>query len=918
MSEVFLKVVNMSISAGWLVLAVLALRLILKKAPKWVNVLLWGIVAIRLICPFSIESALSLIPSTETISPEIMMDWTPEISTGIEPLDQVVNPVISTSFAPQGMASANPLQILIPVAANLWLLGVLILLAYTVISYLTLRYKLRTAVILRDNIFQCETVSSPFVLGILKPRIYLPYAMDGKNLAHVIAHEQAHIRRKDHWWKPLGFLLLTVYWFNPLMWVAYILLCRDIELACDEKVIAELGNDQRADYTEALVACAVNRRMIAACPLAFGEVGVKDRVKSIMNYKKPAFWIIVTALVVCVVVAVCFLTNPNPSREFSMSGENVSDLNPEAIVERILDIENIDNSGVYMNSMNFSLQVDSNFNWADSQAVSYFFMKSKTTYKGQLRIFPDEEKYFLTEPSEGLEQQSIFLLRHYLDAIKYLPQEAIRQMAPADQYIIQQREEGTPKDYERVITYTPDGAKEIEGWNIHLQIQPLHQDGDAYSGTGEEVIDVFYSSGYGRTTNPAVKWFDYTEDPSGMSYEQELKIQLAEFPGITFKYTPYDIIATNSWEDSNSVGKSYLISGLPIWNAYFCDLTGDGLPEICSQVSYGSGIIDNRVIIHDYANGASYSLIDRGYHDYYLRMNDTDGYLYVDKKVYNSDELVSSGRLVYKDNCLQIEGVITEPVGIPAPEQGFEGNLNLGLNAEIVEIDSMNQILYVKDMDDGADVFGDRCAVDCNYAISRYNLLYVNYGNPNDVRTIDFSTFEVGDAIIIGMYESEKEKAFNGSAIAEQVQLGTQKFTDENLIKKISNDLDLPTGCCISYIGEYSDGSDALLWFAIDGNNPNQYVAVECEKRSSGKYKFIDTYSPMIYAQDIVHVVWKAEDIFLVNNRDCSQIVYMNEARKVIREIDVAECGLPYVFRLSMPSNPGICMFVDVNGEEIR
>ena len=297
MSEAFLKVVNMSISAGWLVLAVLALRVILKKAPKWVNVLLWGIVAVRLICPFSIESALSLIPSTETISPEIMMDWTPEISTGIVPLDQAVNPVISTSFAPHPGASANPLQILIPVAANLWLLGVIIMLAYTAISYLTLRWKLRTAAILRGNIFQCETVSSPFVLGIVKPRIYLPYTMDGKNLAHVVAHEQAHIRRKDHWWKPLGFLLLTVYWFNPLMWVAYILLCRDIELACDEKVIAELGNEQRADYTQALVTCAVNRRMIAACPLAFGEVGVKDRIKSIMNYRKPTFWIIVTALV---------------------------------------------------------------------------------------------------------------------------------------------------------------------------------------------------------------------------------------------------------------------------------------------------------------------------------------------------------------------------------------------------------------------------------------------------------------------------------------------------------------------------------------------------------------------------------------------------------------------------------------------
>ena len=499
MSEVFLKVVNMSISAGWLVLAVLALRLILKKAPKWVNVLLWGIVAIRLICPFSIESALSLIPSTETISPEIMMDWTPEISTGIEPLDQVVNPVISTSFAPQGMASANPLQILIPVAANLWLLGVLILLAYTAISYLTLRYKLRTAVILRDNVFQCETVSSPFVLGILKPRIFLPYAMDGKNLSHVVAHEKAHIRRKDHWWKPLGFLLLTVYWFNPLMWVAYILLCRDIELACDEKVIAELENDQRADYTQALVACAVNRRMIAACPLAFGEVSVKNRVKTIMNYRKPTFWIIVTALVVCIVVAVCFLTDPNPSREFSMNGKNVSGLDPEAIVERILDIEDWESSNVYTNSMNFSLHVDSNFNWMDSQTVSYFFSNAKHTYGAQLRIFPEEGKYFLTEPTEWQGQNRIFLLQHYLEAIKYLPQYEIMQMAPADQYIISHVDGGSPSDYERVIRYSSYGVEEIDGWFIHLQIQPLYWVGEGYQGTGEEVIDVFYGGPFSYT-----------------------------------------------------------------------------------------------------------------------------------------------------------------------------------------------------------------------------------------------------------------------------------------------------------------------------------------------------------------------------------------------------------------------------------
>lgn len=306
----FLKLANMSISASWLVLAILLLRLILKKAPKWVNVLLWGLVAVRLISPFSIESALSLIPSTQTIPMNIEMDATPAIDSGINAVNSVVNPIISASFTPHPGASANPLQIWIPLAAVIWLIGMVLMLLYTAVSYWHLRRKVNTAVRYRDNIFQSENVGSPFVLGLVKPRIYLPYSLDPENMNHVVAHEQTHIRRKDHWWKPLGFLLLTVYWFNPLLWVAYLLLCRDIELACDEKVIAELGNEQRADYTQALVACSVNRRLIAACPLAFGEVGVKDRVKSIMNYRKPAFWIIVCALVLCVVVAVCFLTNP--------------------------------------------------------------------------------------------------------------------------------------------------------------------------------------------------------------------------------------------------------------------------------------------------------------------------------------------------------------------------------------------------------------------------------------------------------------------------------------------------------------------------------------------------------------------------------------------------------------------------------
>ncbi len=300
----------MSISASWVVIAVLTLRFCLKKAPKWVNVLLWGIVAVRMVFPFSIESVLSLIPSAETISPSIMMEQSPSVQTGVPALNHVINPVISGSFTPAPGASANPLQIWIPVLAGIWLFGIAALFLYSAVSYWRLRRKVCEAVILRGNIYQSEKVCSPFVLGIIRPKIYLPYHMDSREMDHVIAHEQTHIRRKDHWWKPLGFLLLTTHWFNPLMWLSYILLCRDIELACDEKVIRKMSNEQRADYTQALVACSVDRRLITACPLAFGEIGVKERVKSVMNYKKPAFWIVLASVIVCAVIAVCFLTNP--------------------------------------------------------------------------------------------------------------------------------------------------------------------------------------------------------------------------------------------------------------------------------------------------------------------------------------------------------------------------------------------------------------------------------------------------------------------------------------------------------------------------------------------------------------------------------------------------------------------------------
>ena len=317
MSAVFLKVLNMSITASWLILAVVLTRLILKKAPKWIPCLLWGLVAIRLICPFSFESVLSLIPSSETIPANIAQQHEPAITSGITIVNEVVNPVISESFTPAPTNSANPLQIVIPVAAIVWIAGIIIMLAYALISYIKLKKTLSVCVPVGERILACDEVKAPFILGVFKPVIYVPSSMNGKTLEHVIRHEKAHLQRHDHWWKPLGFLLLAVYWFNPLCWIAYILLCRDIEMACDEKVIRNMDKDDMAAYSQALLDCSFPRKQIAACPLAFGEVGVKERVKGVLNYKKPAFWIILIAIIACIVLAVCLMTDPFSNKSLS-------------------------------------------------------------------------------------------------------------------------------------------------------------------------------------------------------------------------------------------------------------------------------------------------------------------------------------------------------------------------------------------------------------------------------------------------------------------------------------------------------------------------------------------------------------------------------------------------------------------------
>lgn len=313
MELTFTRILNTSISAGWLVLAIVAVRPLLGKAPKGIRCLLWALVAVRLLCPFSIESPFSLLPDSQRV---------PELYRTIEGETAVYDTVLKVAadslypaLTGQPGASADPAQIFDALWTAVWLLGVGAMVGYMVVSVLLVRRKVCASIALEGNIRVCDEIDSPFLLGLFSPKIYLPSSLPPEDREPVLAHERAHLRRKDHWWKPLGFVLLSVYWFHPLMWLAYLLLCRDIEMACDERVIRQLDAPGRRAYSAALLHCSAKPHSLRACPLAFGEVGVKARVKSVLNYRRPAFWVVVISLALCAAVAVCFLTDPETEPE---------------------------------------------------------------------------------------------------------------------------------------------------------------------------------------------------------------------------------------------------------------------------------------------------------------------------------------------------------------------------------------------------------------------------------------------------------------------------------------------------------------------------------------------------------------------------------------------------------------------------
>lgn len=408
MSDIFLKLLNMSFTASFLIVAILILRLVLQRAPKWAICALWALVAIRLVCPFSFESVLSLVPSANPIPEEIVYMEQPQIHSGIIMVDQTINPVISENLTPTPAESVNPMQIWLAVATLVWAVGVSVMLLYAVFTYLLLHRKVRASICTEDKIYICDDIDSPFILGIVRPRIFLPSGMEEATQQYVVAHEKAHLKRLDHLWKPFGFLLLSIYWFNPFIWIAYIMLCRDIELACDEKVIKDMGVEDKKEYSKALLTCNVSRRMIAACPLAFGEVGVKERVKSVLNYRKPSFWIVVIVFVAVIGVVVFFMTNPvskeEPSGESDTKGAGTM-TEESAPTDKDTPVENS--------------------NEASTTTPSYDIIYEKYTDTSELEVreAPDtadytfEDRHFVCQDSTLNEVEYLIYSYYYFEAV---------------------------------------------------------------------------------------------------------------------------------------------------------------------------------------------------------------------------------------------------------------------------------------------------------------------------------------------------------------------------------------------------------------------------------------------------------------------------------------------------------------------
>ena len=712
------KLFNMSLTASVAIVLVILLRLLLKKAPKVISYALWGVVLFRLLCPVSIGSNFSVYnlfdaPAQESgtitsvieyVPSNIVHTEYPSVALPVPGISDVINEAL-----PQGQEQlvADPLEAPMSFATYAWMIGVLVMAIYSIVSYIRLRRKLSVVVPLRDNIFIADDIKSPFVVGLFRPKIYLPCNLGDKEQEYIILHEQHHIKRLDHVMKALAFLALAIHWFNPLVWVAFILASKDMEMSCDEAVIRKVDGDVRADYSASLLTLATGRRIIAGTPLAFGEGDTKGRINNLSKWKKPAVWVVLIAVVACAVLAVTVLTNPitmgdhfvltntdSPANTNKLSYDiqlGNKAMSGQIYVEQWIDGACVKSAPVVMTQYVDSIDIIMRDRREDGTSVGTDIQIETNQYGGSLLTYFEHPENF-NVIGWGFKG-----------------------------YELNEKNKLTSSEEVILAAKVFDNGSGIRAYDCNTLVNEP-----------ERIKDAAYM---------IVVRAVFSEDPLGVTSHSE-----ASFP--TEVLTLNDVIILSqkgydlTWTDFEDYDYIETGSGLYIRvyeiNAMFRLMIGGGGPDSDPMYIYLAlaNDLDTRIDIRD--------------------------------------------------------GGVTEFIseyGNLAPAYHPEGILHLGLNAEIIEIDTSNHILYVKDIDESVDVFGDRCAIDCNYAISRFNLLYVNYGDANDVRTIGFNDFQVGDAVIIGLYDSEKEKALNGAAVAEQVQLGTQRM-NQSSTANMTNDED--------------------------------------------------------------------------------------------------------------------------------
>ncbi|MBQ8324064.1 MAG: hypothetical protein IJX82_02825 [Clostridia bacterium] len=626
MSELVLQLLNMSITAGWVVLGVVVLRLCFRRAPKWISVLLWGLVAVRLLLPFSIESALSLLPSGETVPHEILQAEKPAIQSGIPSVNSLVNPFLQDSFAPTPGNSVNPMQVVTEIAAWVWIVGVAGMMLYFFVSIFLLKRKLREAVLVKENIWACDGVDTPFLLGVFRPRIYLPSFLAEEDAAFVIAHEKAHLKRKDHLWKPLGFLLLAVYWFHPLLWVGYILLCKDIELACDEKVLRELGEESKKPYSNALINCSASRKWISACPLAFGENGVKARVKSALHYKKPALWILIGAILVTSFAAVWFLTDPLKAKEKVIAWEEIPGMEYEK-EDAVLELEAF--PGV-------------TFRCSRSKLVALAEEGEKVILNDQFMVI--NGVYFTDMNGDEVPEICVSMMvgsgiiRNVVKVYDYAARELYSLVDPPSDYCSLCEENDRllvryPVRFPDDFLTAPIALEERNG-KLCLVMKEQRIDGVV----SDESVSVETTSSDNETSlrdpneneeyveetpldESIANWFGWQD----LAYVKD--IALEEYPGKTFyiggsREKRWEIRMRDEEEDH------LLFRADQIAGAYFMDLNGDGMRELLIWYTYGSSNVSAHVGVYDIVAMEKYEAGVRD--EYSCWLTEQNGFLYLE------------------------------------------------------------------------------------------------------------------------------------------------------------------------------------------------------------------------------------------------------------------------------------------------